>query len=207
MENSGGHSLVLAVENAARAALKQPRFLHSRNTALVACDLARRFGLDPLAAYLAGISHDLGKALNDDELLALAKRDGESFSSLERKKPKLLHGRAAAVLLKERFGIHTKDVLEAVACHTTGKRGMGPLAQVVYIADKIEYSRRGVSARFRELASGNAGQTGELSALLYAVIMDNIQYLKAKGMAVAEETLKLKSKLKTAVSGAVPGRP
>jgi nicotinate-nucleotide adenylyltransferase len=200
MDTHTGLSIVLAVENAARAVLKSSRFLHSRNTALMAYDLARRFGLDPRAAYLAGIGHDLGKALNDNELLALAKRDGKRFSAMERKKPRLLHGRAAAVLLSERFGIHNKEVLEAVACHTTGKRGMGPLAQVVYIADKIEYSRRSVDSRFRERAAGTDG--GGLNFLLYAILEDNIRYLKAEGMTVAEETLKLKSKLKAELENA-----
>jgi nicotinate-nucleotide adenylyltransferase len=190
-----GISLVLAVENAARAALKPQRFLHSRNTALMSHDLALRFGLDPHAAYLAGIAHDLGKALDDEELLALAKRGGKPLSPLERKKPKLLHGKAAAVLLRECFGIHNEEVLEAVAHHTTGKRGMGPLGQAVYIADKIEYSRRGVDSALREMAAGTDNRAGGLAALFYAVVEDNIRYLKTKGLAIAGETLKLKSKL------------
>jgi nicotinate-nucleotide adenylyltransferase len=180
------------VEEAARTALKRSRFIHSRNTALMAYDLARRFGLDPRAAYVAGIGHDLGKALAGDELLALAERDGKGLSPLERKKPALLHGRAAAVLLRERFGIHNRDVLEAVAVHTTGARGMGPLAAALFVADKIEYSRNAV--RLRERLDG----IETLPELFYAVLEDSIQYLKSEGLEVAEETLALEDEARRA---------
>jgi nicotinate-nucleotide adenylyltransferase len=183
-----------AVEETAAAMLKRSRFLHSRNTALMAYDLARRYGLDPQAAYVAGVGHDLGKALAGDELLVLAERDGRGLSPLERKKPAILHGRAAAVLLRERFGIHNKDVLEAVAVHTTGTRGMGPLAMAVFIADKIEYSRGGTSARLRERLAG----TESLPELFHAVLEDNIRYLKAEGLDVAEETLALEAETRRA---------
>jgi nicotinate-nucleotide adenylyltransferase len=182
-------SMTAAVEEAAAVMLKRSRFLHSRNTAIMAYDLARRYGLDPQAAYLAGVGHDLGKALSGDKLLALAEQDGKGLSSLERKKPALLHGRAAAVLLQERFGIHNKDVLEAVAVHTAGVRGMGPLATAVFIADKIEYSRGGTSARLRERLAG----TESLPELFHAVLEDNIRYLRSEGLDVAEETLALEA--------------
>jgi nicotinate-nucleotide adenylyltransferase len=178
-----------AVEEAAASELKRSRFLHSRNTALMAYDLARRYALDPEAAYLAGIGHDLGKALDVGELSAIAERDGRGLSRFERKNPALLHGRAAAVLLRERFGIHNKDVLEAVAVHTTGARGMGPLAMAVFIADKIEYSRGGAAGRFRERLTGKES----LEGLFYAVLEDNIRYLKSEKLDVAEETLALES--------------
>ncbi|MDR2144616.1 MAG: nicotinate (nicotinamide) nucleotide adenylyltransferase [Treponema sp.] len=181
-----------AVEEAAAFELKRSRFLHSRNTALMAYDLARRYAVDPAAAYLAGIGHDLGKALDADKLLAVAERDGRGFSRFERKNPALLHGRAAAVLLRERFGIHNKDVLEAVAVHTTGARGMGPLAMVVFIADKIEYSRD--VGRFRERLTGKES----LEELFYAVLEDNIRYLKSEKWDVAEETLALESSARRA---------
>ncbi|MDR1507976.1 MAG: nicotinate (nicotinamide) nucleotide adenylyltransferase [Treponema sp.] len=176
-----------AVEEAARAALTEPRFLHSRNTALVAFDLARRYGLDAPAAYLAGIGHDLGKALDREHVRAVAERDGAPVTAVMEKNPLLLHGRAAAVLLRERFGIHNRDVLEAVALHTTGGRGMCPLAMAVFIADKIEYSREAAGG-LREL-SEQAGVS--LERLFYAVLDDTVRHLRSKNREIAEETLAL----------------
>ncbi|MDR1898858.1 MAG: nicotinate (nicotinamide) nucleotide adenylyltransferase, partial [Treponema sp.] len=123
-------ALLARLEQAVRENLSPSRFLHSRNTALLCWDLCRRFGLDPWSGYLAGISHDMAKPMDDEELLRTAQRDGWAISELERRKPMLLHGRAAAVLLRERFGVHNGEVLEAVAFHTEGKAGMGALAKL-----------------------------------------------------------------------------
>jgi nicotinate-nucleotide adenylyltransferase len=162
------------------------RFFHSRNTALLSRDLCLRFGLDPLAGYLAGISHDVCKSLEEEEMIALAKRDGEEISKLERKKPSLLHARAAAVLLQERFGIRDRDILEAVRLHTIGDMTMGPLAKVVYIADKIEISREDVDPRIRDLCL-----TADLDRLFGAVLDETVAYLQARSMDISEGTLRL----------------
>jgi nicotinate-nucleotide adenylyltransferase len=197
-----GPELAAQMENAARRILGLGRFLHSRNTALLAWDLCRRFGLDPWAGYLAGISHDLGKPLDEKALLKLAARDGMEISKLERKKPALLHGRAAAILLRERFDIHNEDVLEAVAWHTEGNPGMGPLGKVVYIADKIEVSREGVEPALRQaglagqgpLAGGPAGEA--LDRLFGAALNETVNFLKYRKLDLSEETMRLLEKIK-----------
>jgi nicotinate-nucleotide adenylyltransferase len=178
--------LIARVENAARSALPAGRFLHSRNTALLSQDLALQFGLDPAAAYLAGIAHDICKALPGEELTRLAKKDKGGISELERKKPSLLHARAGAVFLRDRYGIHQRDILEAVRFHTTGDTAMGPLAKIVYIADKIEPSRERVENRLREFRSFTA-----LDELFEAVLGETVAYLKSREMDISGGTKRL----------------
>ncbi|MDR1586800.1 MAG: nicotinate (nicotinamide) nucleotide adenylyltransferase [Treponema sp.] len=182
---------ILRVEEAARETLSPERFLHSRNTALLAWDICRRFGLDCRAAYLAGLAHDLGKPLSGEELLKTAESDGAGISKLEKDKPALLHGRAAAVLLRERFGIHNRDILEAVAWHTEGNAEMGPLAKVVFIADKVEVSRENVNSDLRRICfAGNM----EFDRIFYAVLENTVAWLRSKGIEVSEKTLRLLEK-------------
>jgi nicotinate-nucleotide adenylyltransferase len=182
-KKSPSHALIVGVEEAAWLALSPSRFFHSRYTALLCRDLCLRFGLDPASGYLVGIAHDMCKSLKTGELLALAGRDG----SLEpTKSGPLLHGRAAAVMLRERFGVEDPAILEAVRLHTTGDRGMGDLAKVLYIADKIEISRNGVNPKLRELA-----RSAGLEHLFEAVFDDTIAYLRSKNMAIAGATLRL----------------
>ena len=166
-------SLIARVEEEARAVLSVKRFIHSRNTALMARDLAVHYGLDAGAAYLAGIAHDMAKSQSTD----------------------LEHGKTAAVLLQKRFGIHNKDVLEAIKVHTTGKPRMGDLAKLVFIADKIEFSRPGDNCKLREKAAGKAkGKKYSLDELFIAVLKDNVEWLKKSGIKAAEETLRLLEK-------------
>jgi nicotinate-nucleotide adenylyltransferase len=192
-------SLILRVEEAVRENLGIERFLHSRNTALLAWDLCCRimagssgssYQLDPELGYLAGIGHDLGKRLGEKDLFQLTKNDGRGISRLEKEKPSLLHGRAAAVLLKERFNVHNEAVLEAVALHTAGGKNMGPLAKVVYVADKMEVSREKGDAAIRKLV-----YTGDnLELIFWTVLNQTVSWLRSKKLKLSEDTLKLLEK-------------
>ncbi|MFP3042296.1 nicotinate (nicotinamide) nucleotide adenylyltransferase [Treponema primitia] len=178
--------LITGIENAVHTMISPSRFLHSRNVALLAEDLCRRFGMDPPSGYLAGIAHDMCKSLSEEELIRLTKQDGQPLSNLEEKKPSLLHARAAAVLLRERFGIHNKDILEAIRLHTMVDTEMGPLAKAVFIADKIEVSREHVSSGLRDFRSF----TG-LDALFAAVLEETVAYLRSQELTLSKGTLRL----------------
>jgi nicotinate-nucleotide adenylyltransferase len=192
--------LIIRVENAVRESLSPSRFLHSRNTALLAWDLCRRFGLDPELGYLAGIAHDMAKPLDGKAVLHLAKSGAWEISDLERSKPSLLHGKAAAVLLRKRFDIHNEDVLEAVAWHTGGRPGMGSLTKIIYIADKIEVSREQVDSAIRKACfTADGGKTGEtcvsLDQLFSLVMKSTVEWLRSENLKLSDETLCLIDKI------------
>ena len=184
--------IIQRIETCARETLSPERFLHSRNTALLSYDMCRRFGLDPSAGYLAGIAHDLAKQLDNKLMNKLIKKSGYGVSEVEKKKPNLLHGKAAAVLLRERFCVTNNDILEAVACHTSGSENMGPLAKVVYIADKTEVSRN-IDPALRKLCTQ---KDGNLDYILFAVLEKTIGKLQARKLDLSEDTLKLLNKIK-----------
>jgi len=185
-ENGIPLETITCIENEARACLDSERFIHSRNTALLSWDLCRRFALDPQKGYLAGIAHDICKVLKDNELIRLARQDGGGISKLEQKKPGLLHARAAAVYVHRKFGIKDKDILEAIRYHTTGIRDMGPIAKVVYIADKIELSRTGVDPVLRKMS-----QESDLDTLFTEVLSDTVTYLKSRHLDISYGTRRL----------------
>jgi len=187
---ASGESLwktIIRLEQAVREDLSPERYLHSRNTALLAWDMCCRFGIDPQQGYLAGLAHDLGKPLDDDELLVLAKSDGRPISKLEKKKPSLLHGRATAVLLRERFNIQNEDILEAVAMHTEGGEGMCDLAKIVYIADKVEFSREKIDPNLRALCYTE----DNLDRIFMAVLTQTVFWLRSHKIDLSEDTLHL----------------
>jgi nicotinate-nucleotide adenylyltransferase len=187
-------SLILRVEEAVRENNSLERFLHSRNTALLSWDLCRRLSLDPQMGYLAGIAHDFAKPLSDKEMLRLARSDGRGISRLEKEKPSLLHGRASAVLLKERFNVNNEAVLEAVALHTLGGKNMGPLAKVVYIADKMEVSREKVDPATRKIVYGS----NDLDRIFVMALDQTVSWLHAKKLKLSEDTLNLLERMRRA---------
>lgn len=183
---SGIDLLTEKVRRYVKKSVSEKRYSHSVRTAEMCRKLCALYGLDEKTGYFAGISHDMCKNFKPEQLLSLAQEDGADVSELERKKPSLLHGRAAAVLLKNDFGVTDSSVLEAVANHTFGKTGMCSLAKVLYAADKIEPGREHVTEDYlaRLLALS-------LDGLVKAVLEENIDYLRKKGSAVAQESEKL----------------
>ena len=191
----GISAFIRNIENSSLQMMDPYRFIHSRNVALHSADLAGRFGLDADSAYLAGITHDICKEFDSNSMTEYALKDGGTLSALERDKPSLLHGRAAAMFIQEKFGINDEAVIEAVRLHTTGGPDMGPLAKIVYIADKIEMARTTVDPRLRRIAFGSEGESLSLDALFRIVFDATVRWLLENSLRVSEETLKLRSRI------------
>ena len=170
--------LIKNIRRYAQSVLSVQRYKHSVRVAELSEKMCgARLG------YLAGIAHDICKEMDDENLIAYSMRDGNPISVLEAEHPSLLHGRAAAVMLKEKFGVTNDDVLEAVANHTFGKRGCSRLAKILFAADKIEPGREQSTETYilQKLSM-------PLDALVKSVINENIDYLKRKGKTVSPVT-------------------
>jgi len=75
-------------------------------------------------------------------LFRTVRTDGQPVTPDEAANSELLHGRAAAVLLQEYYGIHKKSLLNAVRYHTSASAKFDALGRIIYIADKIEPGRK-----------------------------------------------------------------
>ena len=95
----------------------EERYKHSVRVAQTCARLCERFGLNEQVGFFVGIAHDMCKDMGEAELLETASRDGNPILKIEKSRPALLHGRAAAVLLKEDWGVDDPEILEAVANH------------------------------------------------------------------------------------------
>ncbi len=136
--------------------LKTDLYHHCLGTAEAAFKLAAHYGADKDKAYLAGIVHDYGKRYSAGELLTKADEHGICLDFYTRNSGKLLHAPVGAALLNIELELEDPEVLQAVAYHTTGRRGMTLLEKILYLADYIEEGRNfeGV-AEIRKAAFNN----------------------------------------------------
>lgn len=156
--------------------VKKSRYEHSERVADMCVLLAEKSGVDTKTAYLAGIGHDMCKDFTDQQLLELAAKDGKAIMDFDRRKPALLHGRAAAVLMQEKFGIIDKSILDAVAIHTSGMIGMDNLAKCLFLADKIEPGRPQSTDEYRARLLSMS-----LDEMFVTVLEENYNYVLNKG--------------------------
>lgn len=176
-------SLIPSVVSYCKEILSTRRYEHCLRVGELSRELAAIHGEEEEASYLAGVSHDMMKELSSQEMLDIAARDGREITLMEKENPALLHGRAAALVLQEKFKVTDKRVIEAVACHTFAKRNMCNIAKIVYAADKIEPARPFVTAEYLRRK-----KSLPLNVLALEVANECSQFLRSKGKVVAEET-------------------
>ena len=178
------------VRKYALAAEKPERFQHSMRVAETAKRMCEIYGQDPDKGYFAGMAHDMCKDLDDATLVSLAGHDGMEITGVEKKKPALLHGRAAAVKLERDFGVSDREILQAVAMHTLGGPEICPLAKIVFAADKIEPGRPQSSEEYLDRLFSMG-----LDELVLCVVEENMDYLRKRGKEIAPSSFRFKESL------------
>lgn len=161
------------------AAVNESRYEHSVRTAQMCEKLCKKNGIDPKKGYLCGIAHDMCKKMDDSLLISFASKDSKPISPIEKEKPSLLHGRAAAVKIRQDFGVDDKDIIEAIANHTFGGENLCTLAKILYVADKIEPGRDHVTKEYTDRLMKLS-----LDEMVYTVLKENLDYLAKKGKRV-----------------------
>lgn len=129
-----------------RKTLSDKRLFHSLLVAATARQLAEKHGMDPNQAALAGLLHDCAKCLPLASMQRIARENRLLLDKETLQSGNLLHGPVGAVVAEKEYGIQDPLILSSIRCHTTGKVGMLPLDMIVYLADKIEPSRRSYPA-------------------------------------------------------------
>ena len=123
---------------AAQLSSKPHRLAHSRSAADTAERLAIAYGVDPFLARCAGLLHDWEKAASGAEQEACARELGIDMGvDLSLVRP-LLHGIIAARTLPARYPELPDEVWHAIETHTVAAADMGPLDEVLFVADGIE---------------------------------------------------------------------
>jgi len=121
--------------------LSSKRFEHSMSSMKTASDLADFYNLDKRKAQIAALLHDCAKEIPKNEILKFALKYSIPLDDITEKETVLLHGPIGAKIAEFEYGILDKEILDAIDCHTTGKKDMTELDKIVYLADYIEPSR------------------------------------------------------------------
>ena len=117
------------------------RYEHTLGVMYTAGALAMCHEVDLNEALLAGLLHDCAKCYPDDKKFELCEKYNVELSDVERQNTALIHAKLGAVLAREKYGVESETVCQAIATHTTGAPGMDKLQQIVFIADYIEPHR------------------------------------------------------------------
>lgn len=117
------------------------RYEHTLGVAYTCIALAMRYGYDLKKAELAGLLHDCAKRYDETTIIKKSLSKGLELTKNELNAPALIHAKLGAWMAEHKFKITDEDILQAIACHTTGKPEMSLLDKILYVSDYIEPRR------------------------------------------------------------------
>ncbi|KMT21556.1 bis(5'-nucleosyl)-tetraphosphatase (symmetrical) YqeK [Clostridium cylindrosporum] len=173
-----------------RESLNEKKFNHCVRVEKMAIKLSKVYGIDEEKTKIAAIAHDCAKFFSGDKMLSYMKKHNECIDEIQMNVPYLLHGPVGALRLKEKFNINDEDILNSIAYHTTGRKGMSTLEKIIYIADLIEEGRdfKGVE-EIRKEAFKN------LDKALIMGCNTTMSYVMLKGQIIHPSTVELRNSL------------
>lgn len=124
-----------------RESLSEFRYNHSIGVMNKAIELAKIYGEDEDKAALAGLTHDIAKEISNEEAFEIAKKNNIVFDEIQKRNTRLLHGIIGAIIVKEKYGFD-EQIQNAIKYHTATYYKMDMLAKIIYVADKIEETRK-----------------------------------------------------------------
>lgn len=169
--------------------ISEPRYYHSICVMNMSELLAKKYKADVEKAKLIGLMHDIAKEMTKNEKLNYVKQNNIECSIIEEKIVEILHGKIAADICKKRFGFD-EEMCTAIKYHTTGKENMTLLEKILFIADKIDESRKydGVE-ELRKLAFEN------IDKAILKSINDTLVINIGKNNLILEESIKTRNNL------------
>lgn len=121
--------------------LKNKRFIHSIGVAYTSANLAMCYKYDMDKAFRAGLLHDCGKYMTDDDSYKFCVKNKIEVTKAEDNSRALLHAKIGEYLAKSKYNENDNEILSAIRWHTTGKAEMTIYEKIVFVADYIEPNR------------------------------------------------------------------
>lgn len=125
-----------------KKSLKPSRFEHSIGVMNTAVKLAKHYGVSEEKAMLCGLLHDCAKGMTKSESIEFCKQNSIAVDEVCKYNHSIIHQYIGAYVAKIQYGISNCEILDAIACHTTGKAGMTNLEKILFLADMIEPNRK-----------------------------------------------------------------
>lgn len=144
----------ITIENAKKVLIKYlgkntEKVNHSIRVAEIAKKLAEKCGENVKEAVIAALLHDIGKSMNEQEMLNLCLRRETTLYDFELYSYTMaLHGKVGAIIFEQEFDksidpIAFDRIKQAISYHVAGgEEHMSKLDKIIYIADNIEAKKQ-----------------------------------------------------------------
>ncbi|MEG0354712.1 MAG: bis(5'-nucleosyl)-tetraphosphatase (symmetrical) YqeK [Lachnospiraceae bacterium] len=166
--------------------LDRERYEHTLGVMYTAGAMAMCYNVELEQAMLAGLLHDCAKCIPDTKKIVLCDKYHLNVSEAESDNHSLLHAKLGAFLTAKKYHIYDKEIINAIASHTTGRPEMTMLDKVIYIADYIEPGR----SEIPELSEIRKLAFEDINECLYRIVKNSLSYLETMDLTIDPMTEK-----------------
>ena len=171
-----------SLENFINNNLTESRYRHSLGVEEMAVRLSGLHGADSEKAAFAGRYHDLAKNFDNETMNGYIRKYGLPEKLIDNNA--LAHSKVGAALLENEFGVTDPEILDSVRYHTTARKGMSLLEEIVFVADVVEDNRTYSDLDYyQDLAYRN------LDRACLEILEYTIGSLTSKGLEIDKDTL------------------
>ena len=171
-----------SLEEFIKANLKESRYRHSMGVEEMAVRLARLHGADSEKAAFAGRYHDLAKNFDEETMDAYIRKYGLPEYLIGNNA--LAHSKVGAAILENEFGVTDREILDSVRYHTTARKDMTLLDEVIFVADVVEDNRT-----YSDLDYYQDLAYRDLDRACLEILEYTIGSLTAKGRVIDKDTI------------------
>lgn len=164
--------------------LSKSRYKHSVRTANTAKQIATIFGVNKRLTYKASLLHDIAKNMSENQLKKYIKKYNIELTDYEKNNLNVVHGKVGKDLLRNRYFVFNKSILNAVENHTIGHQDMDDVSKVVFIADFIEPGRKFITEDFKR----NLLNQNDINSAVILVYELTFQFFNDCGKLYSEES-------------------
>ena len=169
-----------------KSVLSPKRLVHSLCVSFCARELAGIYHVSEEKAALAGLLHDCAKCIPLEEMQNFIQAGKQDVDVEIYGNGNLLHGYAGAVRANREFHTEDEEILDAIRTHTTGRPGMSTLEMILFLADKMEPSRKS----YPELENIRSLVARSLIEAMKVSLQSSADYVAGRGERLHPSTLK-----------------
>ncbi|WP_199613637.1 HD domain-containing protein [Paenibacillus alkalitolerans] len=116
--------------------------------------IAEIFNVNIEAAEVAGYLHDISAVFANEVRVQVAQELELEVLPEEKIFPMIIHQKISKAMARDIFNVQSPEILDAVGCHTTLRKGSTILDKVLFVADKIRWDQAGNPPYLGEILKG-----------------------------------------------------
>jgi len=166
----------ITTERKLQSTLSIERYIHTMGVVKTALKLADTYGSDTYKVHAAALLHDCAKDYPPDMKRRFCKEFHVDVDEIMLSCIDLTHAFLGAEVAKREYGVVDEQILDAIRYHTTGRKNMGIIEKIVFIADYIEPNRKA----FDTLEEARKLAYEDIDKAMVFVLKSTIQYVNER---------------------------